>query len=437
MTIRSNTAVRAHKRRLRRARNFRTLTMLAVAMALALLGFLLISIGIKAWEGFGEAQVRLTIPLNITLDNAATALPPIPDTPAGQPAANMPAPPPADAFALLKAGWQQRFGKDDSSRRALQTIFSRTAEDHIAQAVQSGIGNQPSITLWLPANHHIKRYLHNPNDPDLAELFSAHQRQSLAELHQAGDLRRRVSVDFWRQPDARSPESAGIAGALIGSLMTILVTLAAALPLGLMAALYLEELAPRQHRLTRAWWRVVEVVTINLAATPSVVFGLLGLTVFLHLMHLPRSAPLVGGLVLALMALPLIIIAARNAIRAVPVEQRDAALALGASPMQVTLHHVLPAAFPGMITGAVLALAHVLGETAPLMLIGMVAFKTSYPTSWLQPATTLPVQIYLWATSPEPAFASKAAAGVVVLLVLVLTLNALAQTARRRWKHRW
>ncbi|MBU3655760.1 MAG: phosphate ABC transporter permease PstA [Alphaproteobacteria bacterium] len=245
------------------------------------------------------------------------------------------------------------------------------------------------------------------------------------------------SVDFWRQPDARSPEAAGIAGALLGSLMTILVTLAAALPLGLMAALYLEELAPRQRRLTRAWWRLVEVVTINLAATPSVVFGLLGLTVFLHLMHLPRSAPLVGGLVLALMALPLIIIAARNAIRTVPVEQRDAALALGASPMQVTLHHVLPAAFPGMITSAVLALAHVLGETAPLMLIGMVAFIASYPTSWLQPATTLPVQIYLWATSPEPAFASKAAAGVVVLLVLVLSLNALAQTARRRWKHRW
>jgi phosphate transport system permease protein len=199
----------------------------------------------------------------------------------------------------------------------------------------------------------------------------------------------------------------------------------------------LEELAPRRHPLLRWWWHGVEVVTMNLAATPSVVFGLLGLALFLNLMQLPRSAPLVGGLVLALMALPLIIIAARSAIRAVPTELRDAATALGASPMQVTLHHVLPAAFPGMITGAVLALAHVLGETAPLMLIGMVAFITSYPTSWLQPATTLPIQIYLWATSPEPAFANKAAAAAVVLLILVLSINALAQKARRRWRQKW
>ena len=425
-----------HQRRLRRARHFRALTILAVAMALALLGFLLTSIGVKSWEGFSEAQVRLTIPLNIPLNIPLTSPLAVPATASPTTPSATPGQALADPFALLKAGWQQRFGEANSSRRSLQNIFSRTAEEHIAQA-QSRAGNQPAITLWLPANQHIKRYLNNPNDPGLADLLSPHQLQCLAELQAGGDLRRSMSVDFWNQPDARSPEAAGIAGALLGSLMTILVTLAAALPLGLMAALYLEELAPRQRRLTRAWWRLVEVVTINLAATPSVVFGLLGLTVFLHLMHLPRSAPLVGGLVLALMALPLIIIAARNAIRTVPVEQRDAALALGASPMQVTLHHVLPAAFPGMITGAVLALAHVLGETAPLMLIGMVAFIASYPTSWLQPATTLPIQIYLWATSPEPAFASKAAAGVVVLLVLVLSLNALAQTARRRWKHRW
>jgi len=434
-TTRGALSARTHQRRLRRARHFRALTILAVAMALALLGFLLTSIGVKAWEGFSEAQVRLTIPLNIPLNIPLTsplAVPATasPTTTADQPASATATPGQAlaDPFALLKAGWQQRFGEANSSRRSLQTIFSRTAEEHIAQA-QSRAGNQLAITLWLPANQHIKRYLNNPSDPGLADLLSPHQLKCLAELQAAGDLRRSMSVDFWNQPDARSPEAAGIAGALLGSLMTILVTLAAALPLGLMA--------PRQRRLTRAWWRLVEVVTINLAATPSVVFGLLGLTVFLHLMHLPRSAPLVGGLVLALMALPLIIIAARNAIRTVPVEQRDAALAQGASPMQVTLHHVLPAAFPGMITGAVLALAHVLGETAPLMLIGMVAFIASYPTSWLQPATTLPIQIYLWATSPEPAFASKAAAGVVVLLVLVLSLNALAQTARRRWKHRW
>ncbi|MFN5174890.1 MAG: DUF3333 domain-containing protein, partial [Holosporaceae bacterium] len=316
-TTRGALSARTHQRRLRRARHFRALTILAVAMALALLGFLLTSIGVKAWEGFSEAQVRLTIPLNIPLNIPLTsplAVPATasPTTTADQPASATATPGQAlaDPFALLKAGWQQRFGEANSSRRSLQTIFSRTAEEHIAQA-QSRAGNQLAITLWLPANQHIKRYLNNPSDPGLADLLSPHQLKCLAELQAAGDLRRSMSVDFWNQPDARSPEAAGIAGALLGSLMTILVTLAAALPLGLMAALYLEELAPRQRRLTRAWWRLVEVVTINLAATPSVVFGRVGLTGFFHLFHLPRRAPRVGGVVLGLIALPQIIIAAR------------------------------------------------------------------------------------------------------------------------------
>jgi phosphate transport system permease protein len=400
-----------HAVRLRRAKRFRRHTLLALLMALGVLGFLLASMAIKGWNGFTEAQLQLTIPLNTT--EAAT-------TP----------------FAALKSAWVARFGEQDSSRRALEAVFSRGAEDHLKTALASP-QKPTTITLWLPASQAVKRFLKNPSDSGLADLLTATQLDALRQLQQAGDLRLRPSASFWQNPEGRAPESAGIAGALLGSLMTILVTMAAALPLGLMAALYLEELAPRRHPLLRWWWHGVEVVTMNLAATPSVVFGLLGLALFLNLMQLPRSAPLVGGLVLALMALPLIIIAARSAIRAVPTELRDAATALGASPMQVTLHHVLPAAFPGMITGAVLALAHVLGETAPLMLIGMVAFITSYPTSWLQPATTLPIQIYLWATSPEPAFANKAAAAAVVLLILVLSINALAQKARRRWRQKW
>jgi phosphate transport system permease protein len=218
----------------------------------------------------------------------------------------------------------------------------------------------------------------------------------------------------------------------MGSILTLLVTLLLSFPLGVTAALYLEEFAPKNR-----WTDLIEVNINNLAAVPSIVFGLLGLAVFLNFFGFPRSAPLVGGMVLALMTLPTIIIAARTAMQSVPPSIREAAAGLGASPLQVVLHHVLPLAMPGIMTGAIIGMARALGETAPLLMIGMVAFIVDIPTSPVDPATVLPVQVYLWADSPERAFVAKTAAAVLVLLVFLVAMNGIAIYLRKKFERRW
>ncbi len=237
---------------------------------------------------------------------------------------------------------------------------------------------------------------------------------------------------FLTSGDSREPEDAGIRGALIGSLLTMLVTLALCLPIGVAAAVYLEEFAPK-NRLTD----LIEVNINNLAAVPSIVFGLLGLAVFLNFFGLPRSAPIVGGLVLSLLVLPTIIIASRSALGAVPPSIREAALGVGASQQQAVFHHVLPLALPGILTGAILGIARSLGETAPLLMIGMVAFIIEVPTGFTSPATVLPVQIYLWSDLPEAAFQSKTAAAIIVLLAVLLAMNAVAIYLRRKFERKW
>ena len=218
----------------------------------------------------------------------------------------------------------------------------------------------------------------------------------------------------------------------MGSFLMLAVTLALSFPLGVATAVYLEEFAPRNR-----WTDFVEVNINNLAAVPSIVFGLLGLALFINLFGLPRSAPLVGGLVLTLMTLPVVIIAARAALTAVPPPIREAALGLGASRMQVVLHHVLPLAMPGMLTGAIIGMARALGESAPLLMIGMVAFIVDVPSGVFDPATALPVQIYLWADSPERAFVERTSAAILVLLAFLLVMNATAILLRKRFERRW
>jgi len=225
---------------------------------------------------------------------------------------------------------------------------------------------------------------------------------------------------------------AGIWGAVVGSFFTLTVTLALAFPLGVMAAVYLEEFAPKNR-----WTDLVEVNINNLAAVPSIVFGLLGLAVLLNFFNLPRSAPVVGGMVLALMTLPIIIIASRAALKAVPPSIREAALGVGASKMQTVTHHVLPLAMPGMLTGTIIGMAHALGETAPLLMIGMVAFIVDIPGSPVDPATVLPVQVYLWADSAERAFVERTSAAIMVLLVFLICMNLLAIVLRKRFESRW
>ena len=241
-----------------------------------------------------------------------------------------------------------------------------------------------------------------------------------------------LTLDFLSASDSTDPAMAGVWGALKGSFLTILVTMVLAFPVGVLSAIYLEEFATRNR-----WTDIIEVSINNLAAVPSIIFGLLGLAVFLNFMHMPRSAPLVGGLTLALMTMPVIVIAGRNAIQAVPPSIREAALGVGASKMQVVFHHVLPLALPGILTGTIIGMARALGETAPLLMIGMRAFIAVPPSGISEPATVLPVQIFLWSDEVDRAFVEKTSAAIIVLLVFMLLMNGLAIYLRNRFEQRW
>jgi phosphate transport system permease protein len=252
------------------------------------------------------------------------------------------------------------------------------------------------------------------------------------EFQDSNKLETRFNKALFTNGDSRDPELAGIKGAIMGSVYMLLVTIALSFPIGVAAAIYLEEFAPRNR-----WSDLIEVNINNLAAVPSIVFGLLGLAVFINYLSLPRSAPLVGGLVLTLLTLPVIIIASRAAIKAVPPSIRQAALGLGASQTQVVFHHVLPLAMPGMLTGAIIGMSRALGESAPLLMIGMVAFIVDVPGGFTDPATALPVQIFLWADSPERAFAERTSAAIIVLLGFLLLMNLAAVIVRRRMERKW
>ena len=237
---------------------------------------------------------------------------------------------------------------------------------------------------------------------------------------------------FLTGSDSTDPATAGVWGAVKGSLLMMLVTLALSFPMGVLAAIYLEEFAPRNR-----WIDWIEVSINNLAAVPSIIFGLLGLAVFINTLHLPRSSPLVGGLTLALMTMPVIVISGRNAIKAVPPSIRDAALAVGASPVQTVFQHVLPLAMPGIMTGTIIGMARALGETAPLLMIGMRAFVATPPDSITAPASVLPMQIFLWSDEINAGFVQNTSAAIIVLLVFLLTMNGLAIYLRNKFEVSW
>lgn len=268
--------------------------------------------------------------------------------------------------------------------------------------------------------------------PESARRITDQEIAWLEHLGGEGIVEGHFNTRFFTSGDSREPELAGIRGALVGSLLTLFVTIILCLPIGVAAAIYLEEFASK-NRMTE----IIEVNINNLAAVPSIVFGLLGLALFLNAFGLPRSAALVGGMVLALLVLPTIVIASRAALKAVPPSIRDAALAVGASHQQSVFHHVLPLAMPGIMTGTIIGLAHALGETAPLLMIGMVAFIVDIPSGITDSATVLPVQIYLWSDLPELAFQAKTAAAILVLLVFLFVMNGAAIVLRRRFERRW
>jgi phosphate transport system permease protein len=320
--------------------------------------------------------------------------------------------------------------------RALYQLLSPGA----GLELQELVVNDPAVigetrTMWLLADDDIDVLVkgHAPRDvPETDRRIDDRQLAWLTALEQQGRVDLQFNRYFFTRGDSRDPELAGIWGATVGSFFMLLVTLALSFPLGVATAIYLEEFASRNK-----WTDLIEVNINNLAAVPSIVFGLLGLALFINVFGLPRSAPVVGGLVLSLMTLPVIIIASRAALTAVPPSIREAALGLGASKMQMVLHHVLPLAMPGMLTGTIIGMARALGESAPLLMIGMVAFIVDVPDSPLSPATALPVQVYLWADSPERAFVERTSAAIVVLLMFLLVMNAAAILLRKRFERRY
>jgi phosphate transport system permease protein len=292
-----------------------------------------------------------------------------------------------------------------------------------------------TVSVWVPADDDVDMLMKGHIDREGDESDRRLKDNQLVWIDQliAQDrLEKQFNTTFFTAGDSRDPELAGIWGAASGSFLTLIVTLMLSFPIGVAAAVYLEEFAPR-NRFTD----LIEVNINNLAAVPSIVFGLLGLAVFINFFGFPRSAPLVGGLVLTLMTLPTISIARRAALKSVPPSIREAALGVGASAQQAMLYHVLPLAMPGILTGTIIGMAQALGETAPLLMIGMVAFIVDIPSSVFDPSTVLPVQIYLWADSPERAFVERTSAAIMVLLAFLITMNALAVVLRKRYERRW
>ena len=334
----------------------------------------------------------------------------------------------------LKNYFPEVTGKEEM--KSLTELISSSEEENLMQAVLKNndlIGTNKKV--WLKASSKIDIIHKNPEMKDLSEsnrLISDKELEWFDKLTRNGDVKFSLNKIFFLKADSTEPEQAGILGSILGSFFTLVITLILSFPIAVAAGVFLEELAPK-NRLTD----IIEININNLAAVPSIIFGLLGLAIFLNVMHLPRSAPIVGGMVLALMTLPTIIIATRVSLKAVPPSIREAAVGLGATKFQSVIHHVLPLAIPGIATGTIIGMSRALGESAPLLLIGMVAFIVDIPGSFTDSATVLPVQIYLWKSTAARGFVELTAAGVIVLLTFLILMNALAIYVRNKFEKKW
>ncbi len=412
-------------KRYARDRRFRLYGAVAIAVAFLFLAMLLISVIGSGIGAFHQTAIRIPIAFDAAVIDPSGAR-----DPAMLARANY--------AALVQQGLRGLFPGVTShqEKRLLYSLISDAAAYEVQQEVlkdSSWIGK--AAELWLPASAGIDMLAKGNVSREVPEQMRRIKNEQLRwfeTLEQSDRIRQRFNFYFLTRGDSRTPEQAGILSSLVGSLSVILVCLAIAFSIGVGAAVYLEEFAP-ENKLTG----FIEVNINNLAAVPSIVFGLLALAIFLNGFGVPRSSALAGGFALSLLVLPTIVITTRNALKAVPPSIRDAARALGASPVQVLFHHTLPCALPGVMTGAILSTARALGETAPLLMIGMVAFVADIPGGFLEPATVLPVQIYLWADSPEQAFMEKTSGAIMVLLIVLALLNALAVFLRRKFEYTW
>jgi phosphate transport system permease protein len=406
-------------RRYRAERRFRIYGLSAIMASLLFLSLLFFNISSKGYSAFQQTFIQLNIffdPAILRQDALANA----------------------DYQGLIKQSLRKMFpdvtGRQD--KRRLYGLVSSGASFLLRDRVLKHpdiIGTAQEV--WIPADDDVDMLIKGHFDrqaPEGERRLKDNQLSWIDRLSAEGRIEKRFNKTFFTAGDSREPELAGIWGALVGSFLVLTVTLVLSFPIGVATAVYLEEFAPKNR-----WTDLIEVNINNLAAVPSIVFGLLGLAVFLNFFGLPRSAPLVGGLVLTLMTLPTIIIAGRSALKSVPPSIREAALGVGASKLQMVTHHALPLALPGILTGTIIGMARALGETAPLLMIGMVAFIVEPPHSFTDPATVLPVQIFLWADSPERAFVERTSAAIMVLLAFLIAMNAAAVILRRRFERRW
>ncbi|MEP2736676.1 MAG: phosphate ABC transporter permease PstA [Erythrobacter sp.] len=399
------------KKRYAQERRFKYTGLAAILFSVAVLLVLLGNMTINGLAGFQRAEVA--VELNLSELGIA-----------------------ANALTLSEPGALQAL-----EIQGLKDITQFYTEQQLGADAAAGVSEQAwrEVAAQVIADPEILQQnytYHLPASPDLASAYAGEGDPAMqamaADMVEKGQLSRNWDWGFLTRSDATNPQEVGIWGALKGSMLTMLVTLALAFPIGVLAALYLEEYAPKNR-----WTDVIEVSINNLAAVPSIIFGLLGLAVFLSVFPSYRSAPLIGGMTLALMTMPVIVISGRNAIKAVPPSIRDGALAIGASPVQVVFHHVLPLALPGILTGTIIGMARALGETAPLLMIGMRAFVATPPDGFTSPATVLPVQIFLWSDEIDRGFVERTSAAIIILLLFLLLMNGLAIYLRNRFERKW
>jgi phosphate transport system permease protein len=413
-------------KRYAREKRFRFYGLASIVLSLSFLAILLTTIFMQGFPAFTQTYMKLEVNLS------AEAL----GVDAAAPQEKLRA---ASYETVVMNALNARFpGVTERKQKiALKKLVSSSAAYDLQKQVMENpklIGTQQ--TLWVMADDDIDTYMKgniDRNQPEADRRIKDFQLAWIDDLEAKNEIERRFNVPFFTSGDSREPEQAGILSALMGSFYTMLVTMTLAFPIGVAAAIYLEEFAPKNNSLVD----FIEVNINNLAAVPSIVFGLLGLAVFIQFFGVPRSTPLVGGLVLTLITLPTIIIASRAALKSVPPSIRQAAYGMGASRVQTVFHHTLPLAMPGILTGTIIGMAHALGETAPLLMIGMVAFIVDVPHGITDPAAILPVQIYLWSDSPERAFTEKTSAAILVLLFFLVMMNLLAVLLRKRFERRW
>ncbi len=413
-------------KRYAREKRFRLYGLVSICLSILFLALLMINIFSKGLPAFTSTYIKL----DVTLDAQTLGLEANP-TPEQIRAANYAATI-SESLNTLIPNVQER-----KQKKALKNLVSDDAQYELQRMVIADpalIGSTQSV--WLLADDEIDMYHKgyvDRNAPEADRRIKDFQLAWLDKLEQENRLSSKFNSIFFTSGDSREPEQAGILSALMGSIYTMSLTLLFAFPLGVMTAIYLEEFAPKNN----FWVDFIEVNINNLAAVPSIIFGLLGLAIFIQIFGMPRSSPLVGSFVLTLLILPTIIIASRAALKSVPPSMREAALGLGASKTQAVFHQVVPQAMPGILTGTIIGMAHAVGESAPLLMVGMVAFIVDVPHAVTDPATILPVQIYLWADSPERAFTERTSAAIIILLAFMIIMNLLAIVLRKKFEKRW